>query len=180
MSTKKTLSGLQESDSSATALLKAIEKTQENPPKIGEYWPTTGGIYAGAIRYPNGEQYHLTLLDIEIPASEWGKYGTEIKGANSYHDGLANTAALRMAGSTMIAELDTATVDIADAYIPAIRELNIITTNLGVDLPKKWHWSSTQCSAYDAWLQDFSDGRQTITGKYYKLAARAVRRTLII
>lgn len=43
-----------------------------------------------------------------------------------------------------------------------------------------WHWASTQYSARYAWNQGFEVGGQTIGNKYDSLAARAVRRELII
>lgn len=43
-----------------------------------------------------------------------------------------------------------------------------------------WHWTSTQYDAYNAWDQDFSVGGQSVGNKDGKLAARAVRRILVI
>lgn len=41
------------------------------------------------------------------------------------------------------------------------------------------YWSSTQCSAYDAWSQYFVDGGQDYAGKDFTVRARAVRRIKI-
>ena len=38
-----------------------------------------------------------------------------------------------------------------------------------------WHWSSTQYSADDAWVQYFADGSQGISGKEFEASARACR-----
>lgn len=43
----------------------------------------------------------------------------------------------------------------------------------------RWHWASTQCSPYGAWIQNFIDAYQDDTRKYYELRARAVRKILI-
>ncbi|MCY1299411.1 hypothetical protein D9M70_489380 [compost metagenome] len=43
---------------------------------------------------------------------------------------------------------------------------------------KGWHWSSTQFSPYDAWIQDFDDGAQYDGHKDDEGRARAVRRVL--
>ena len=43
-----------------------------------------------------------------------------------------------------------------------------------------WHWSSTQSSAYGAFVQDFSDGNQHNLGKDYRARVRAVRRFKVI
>jgi hypothetical protein len=57
---------------------------------------------------------------------------------------------------------------------------NLLYINLQDKCEQSWHWSSTQYSAFNAWVQDFSDGGQNIGYKDRKLAARAVRRILII
>ncbi len=46
-------------------------------------------------------------------------------------------------------------------------------------LKPTWYWSSTQYSAYGAWVQDFGDGDQNDAHKLLALRARAVRRFLI-
>lgn len=43
----------------------------------------------------------------------------------------------------------------------------------------EWYWSSTQYSAYSAWLQGFGVGYQCDGGKYGQGRVRAVRRSLI-
>ena len=43
-----------------------------------------------------------------------------------------------------------------------------------------WYWSSTQRSAYDAFLVGFGVGNQNDLGKYHELRVRPVRRELII
>jgi hypothetical protein len=43
-----------------------------------------------------------------------------------------------------------------------------------------WHWSSTQYSAHDAWIQYFGDGNQHGIHEDDTCAARAVRRELVI
>lgn len=40
----------------------------------------------------------------------------------------------------------------------------------------EWYWSSTQCSAHDAFFQDFTDGTQGIDVKGSSYRVRAVRR----
>ncbi len=46
-------------------------------------------------------------------------------------------------------------------------------------LNREWHWSSTQYSAYGAFIQDFDDGYQDDNDKSLKFRVRAVRRFLI-
>lgn len=61
---------------------------------------------------------------------------------------------------------------------PAKTLAEIFTTTEA--LTDTWHWSSTQYSAYSAWVQDFGGGNQSITSKNYSYAVRAVRRELVI
>lgn len=42
-----------------------------------------------------------------------------------------------------------------------------------------WHWASTQSSPYNAWLQGFNDGHQSLLHEILELRARAVRKILI-
>jgi len=50
----------------------------------------------------------------------------------------------------------------------------------GVDaLQEGWYLTSTQYSAYNAFVQDFSDGHQNIHDKDLQFKVRAVRRFLI-
>lgn len=46
-------------------------------------------------------------------------------------------------------------------------------------LEPTWYWTSTQYSAYLAWIQDFADGGQSYAYKNYTGRARAVRRIKI-
>ncbi len=43
-----------------------------------------------------------------------------------------------------------------------------------------WHWASTHYSAHSAWIQGFAGGTQGFDFKLISLAARAVRRELVI
>ena len=46
-------------------------------------------------------------------------------------------------------------------------------------LEEAWYWSSTQCSAHNAWSQNFEVGAQLSGPKYPAFRARAVRRFII-
>ena len=67
----------------------------------------------------------------------------------------------------------------ADQYLPTKEELNWIYENLIKDKIEiensSWHWSSSSFSAYTAWIQNFSDGRQTNEGKIMENSFYAVR-----
>lgn len=157
-------------------------QAQTTPPKIGDYWPGQGGIYAGIIRDPaTKQQWHLIMHEQEITSTEWGGYGHAIN-ANSYYDGLANTTAMKAMEVTglhfpILKHISNLHIDgHSDFYLPAQRELNLLFINLNDLCGKVFHWSSTQCSADCAWLQGFEQGRQRISLKDSSLAAPAVRR----
>lgn len=155
---------------------------QITPPKIGEYWPEQGGIFVGTINnHAGGQQWHL-IMAIEHNKLAWGDYGTEIEGAEDYWDGPTNTKAM-LATDKCPAATWAASLKIdghSDFYLPAQRELNLICINANHLAEKKWHWSSTQSSAYYAWTQYFESGYQFTDFKDSEFAVRAVRRILVI
>jgi hypothetical protein len=165
---------------------------------IGQYLPAKGGIYAGIIRNPdNGQQWHL-FLGTETEAKPtadkyeiahcafhgtWGKYPNEIAGGFSRNDGQHNTALILAAEPENNLALSITGLNIdghTDFYWPAQCEQNLLFINLREHFIQRWHWSSTQYSARRAWIQTFGDGYQDIHDKDDSLAARAVRRELII
>ncbi len=76
----------------------------------------------------------------------------------------------------------------AEWYVPANNELKLIWQNstynggllnlavMGVDTTGNYYWSSTQNSTNHAWVQRFSDGNQTNSGKSNFYRVRCVRR----
>jgi hypothetical protein len=156
----------------------------DNPgqiPPIGEEWPEQGGVYAGMVRGSNGLQdYHLIAAHPkEEKKLEWGPTGNEVSGADHEWDGLANTIALIEDGHDHPAADWAHQLNLNghnDWYLPARRELSLLYANVPDLFDKVWHWSSTQCSAYHAWSQDFADGDQTTGHKGLAFRARAVRR----
>lgn len=160
-------------------LTDALEKI---PPPIGQPWPGQGGIYAGIIGGRNGApDYHLLLAPAdtgEIQKIEWGKQGEEITGADSYHDGRANTAAMAAAGLVLAQRITALQIDgHADYHLPSQAEAHLLAANLKEQFYKTdWYWTSTQYSAYDAWHQGFGDGSQYDYYKSWQASARAVRR----
>jgi hypothetical protein len=87
-----------------------------------------GGFYAGLIqsgaelyaiiRAPKAQGFH--------PAIAWGEYGTEIEGADSVSDGMANTQAMAAAGCAIAQWALNLNIDgLADWYIPARDEAEI-------------------------------------------------------
>jgi len=174
-------------DTPAVELTQSIENALALPPLPGKIWPGKGGVYVGIMR---SEQHYWHLILAVDPMSifngAWGPEGTNITGADSFTDGLANTRAMLNAGhehpilQQLIEHNKTGQDGHTDFYLPAIRENNLINIYGQEHIEKAYHWSSTQDDADRAWLQDFEDGRQYVGSKDDQRAARAVRRELII
>ncbi|HHK9462845.1 TPA: DUF1566 domain-containing protein [Pseudomonas aeruginosa] len=174
----------------AVVLQMISEESQDTPfpqvdgvPVIGAEWPGQGGIYAGLMRGRDGHpDYHLIVASAESDGElQWGGYGSK-SSATSKWDGLANTKALVEEGGHPAAEF-AASVTISghnDFYLPAQAELMLAWANVPEVFAEGWHWSSTQCSAHNAFTTDFSDGYTGYSGKSDVLRVRPVRKILIL
>lgn len=117
--------------------------------------PLAGGVFV--TRYwLNGVERALILLPDEL-SGRWGEYGVEIKGADSYSDGEANTRAMAEAGSVIaIKALEL------DGFIPSCLEGQLLMAAKADGLVElredRWHHLSTQRSAYYAYTMAFEDG----------------------
>ena len=183
-----------ETDNHALAHL-VLEHTSEYPqatleaaalvPQIGQPWPGQGGIYAGRARGEGGRDYHLIVSLPALgthPEIAWGAAGEDEPGARSEWDGAANTRALAASSNKHPAATWAAELEIeghTDWYLPGRRELALCYATVPELFEKKWHWSSTQYSPHDAWVQGFVGGYQYDAHKDYTCRARAVRRFLI-
>lgn len=152
-------------------------------PAIGEYWPGEGGVNGGL--FPGGDKpYYLivpTGSDAEA-AHEWGGYGDELNGANSPWDGQANTADLVSVDTSHPAAQFCAAFEREghkDFYLMARREATFLEITVPDLFAKAYHWTSTQRSAYTAYLMDFEDGWLYVNGKSDERLARPVRRKFI-
>lgn len=154
-------------------------------PALGQYWPGEGGINAGLVRGHDGTlDYYLIVAvgtDSEFKA-KFGGYEHETEGTGSAWDGLANTRAL------LDDEEDHPAAKLAvgytadghsDFYLPARRELQIAEANAAEVFSKAYHWSSTQHSAYFAYVVDFGGGYLGSHGKGSERLVRPVRRRFI-
>lgn len=134
--------------------------------------PLAGGVFV--TRYwLNGVERALILLPDEL-SGIWGEYGVEIKGADSYSDGEANTRAMAEAGSVLaIKALEL------DGFIPSCLEGQLLMAAKAdglVDLREdRWHHLSTQRSANYAYSMGFEDGWLYYGGKDHERLARPVR-----
>jgi hypothetical protein len=178
------LSALAEFGSAPEAEITTAPTGKPVPPAIGEYWAGQGGIYAGLMRGRDGApDYHLVLAT--DPKSVFtkraiGTYGTEVEGAASDHDGLANTKAFAQAGSDLCREILALEIDgHSDFYLPSRIESRLLWCNVPELFEKEWYLTSTQGASNGAWLQGFFHGTQSNGGKKFEARARAVRRLIL-
>ncbi|UFQ02217.1 hypothetical protein [Pseudomonas fitomaticsae] len=138
--------------------------------------PLAGGTFF-ARYWLNGEERALVLLDEELTGA-WGEYGQVVAGAKSYSDGAANTRAMAEAGSALAVKV----LELG-AHIPSHLEgaLMMSAKADGVITLRedRWHWLSTQYSAYYAFLMDFEDGWIDSNDKHYERLVRPVRSLII-
>ena len=157
--------------------------TSTPAPRIGQPWPEQGGIYAGIMAGHNGQpDYHLIVATPEqgeITDIAWGEYGKKIKGAASYFDGQANTADMAAAGLELAQRITALQIDgHADWHLPSQAEIHLLAANLKDQFNQDdwdWYWTSSQYSAYGAWVQYFSNSFQSSRSEVCKGRARAVR-----
>lgn len=149
-------------------------------PAIGEYWPGEGGMNGGL--FPGGDKPYYLIIPTGIDAEkelQWGGYGDELDGAGSPHDGLANTAAMVGADDEYPAAQFCAAFEREgknDFYLMARREAQFLEITVPVLFSKRRYWTSTQYSAYLAYLVDFENGWLGYDGKHGERVVRPVRR----
>lgn len=134
--------------------------------------PLAGGVFV--TRYwLNGVERALILLPDELNGV-WGEYGVKIEGAGSYSDGEANTRAMAEAGS----EIAVKALELG-GFIPSCLEGQLLMAAKADGLVElrddRYHWLSTQRSAYHAYGMDFEDGWLYGDGKDDERLARPVR-----
>lgn len=152
-------------------------------PTFGETVPGEGGrlgaimrgALVGKVRQPD---YAIIVPDLSAELMVWGEYGKAIAGANSLTDGLANTHAMLQAKCPPALHIATlATTDgHKDLYLPARAEYWALRANVPELFDKTWHWTSTQHSSSNAFVQVFEDGYSIWSGKDLTYRVRPVRR----
>ena len=154
-------------------------------PEIGQPWPGQGGINGGFV-HARGDvpAHYLIIAAKDVGDREWGGRGIEVKGL-SKTDGYANTQVL--IGNDDERQYPAAN-DCAeyladghhDFYLPAAAELyHCWLTCPEVFSQDCYYWSSSQRSAYYAFLMNFDDGFQNDLAKYDEFRVRPVRRLFI-
>ncbi|EPN6724783.1 hypothetical protein ACT2UN_000863 [Pseudomonas putida] len=124
--------------------------------------PLAGGIFIGRY-WLNNQERALVQLDDEF-SGIYGEYGVKIPGADSYSDGEANTRAMAEAGY----EIAIKALELG-AHIPSCLEGQLVMAAKAEGLvtlrEDRYHWLSTQFSAYSAYSMDFEDGWLSIDDK---------------
>lgn len=121
-------------------------------PRIGDYWPGQGGIYAGLQRGNAGEtDYHL-IVGPAIDPCNW-KTAKE------------KTAAVEVDGHR-------------DFCLPLRKEQALQFANVPELFEKEWYWSNEEHASDStyAWSQYFDSGHQDYYRKRDENRARAIRR----
>lgn len=150
------------------------------PPAAGELWPGQGGYYVCTLPAAFGlPARHLIVAADEKDGLAWGGYDSECAGAASQTDGRANTAALVTDDEdhTAAQYASQYTADgHSDFHLPSRHDLYMAYLH-APQLFKTtgWYWSSSQCSRYGAWCQDFEYGSSTARNKDHEFRARPVR-----
>ena len=167
----------------STAQIITLQSPISALPRPGDYWPGQGGHRITTVRGQNGQpDYEL----IAVPSSlkllgkrAWGEYGQRIEGADSSHDGLANTIALAAAGNETALAIQALEIEgHRDLYWGSQAE-NALIRALAPELLQGIVWSSTQSSSLNAWFQSFDGGYSYIFSKDNQFAVCAVRRFII-
>ncbi len=133
-------------------LPRLLEAGAMQTPAIGQPWPEQGGIYAGLVRGVDGNPDQHLVLAAALPPKRlnWKDactWGTSVRDS-----------------------------DFTDWSLPTRDESALLYANVRHLVEGGWHWTGTQYSAGDAWLQVFSSGLQSYFDKSFEARARAVRR----
>lgn len=152
-------------------------------PTFGTFMPEHGGHFGAILRgaAADGSQDYVVIVPAadgaEITAAAWSDEYNKIEGADSKHDGRANTAAMAAAGIKLgqqITELDLH--GHKDWYLPAAAELRALSATVPELFDKgDWYWSSTQLSRSFAWFQVFEYGYSFYDDKDNEHRVRPVR-----
>lgn len=151
-------------------------------PDVGVYWPEQGGINGGLVAaHGDVPAHYLIWATDDVGEHEWGGRGKE-SGATSKTDGLANTLNLLNDCDHPAAKAcaNHQSGEHGDFYLPAAAELYHGWLNVpGIFNKDRWYWSSSQRSAYGAFLMTFDVGYQFSLDKDSECLVRPVRRAFI-
>ncbi len=158
-----------------------------NVPRLGTNWEGQAGRNGGIFPGQNGQpDYFLIAPTSDLAAHSgisYGGYGERTTGADDMYDGLANMRAMLGSGNDHPLAQWAQSVEVegfTDLYPPSIMELAQLRVTCPGLFPDSWVLSSTQSSAYYAWVQVFGGGGQHLGHKGHEFRARLVRRLIIL
>lgn len=151
--------------------MKPRQINQAALPEVGQ--PLAGGLYAGRIYFDGAEHAVIDAgREFELEAQWRDRDGPRpnIRSAQSYYDGMANTRAMAEAGSAIAVKVLRMVIrGVRGWHIPSIEELQLMRVTLRQlpDWDRCWpaegsggpsqafalstYWSSTQRAAGSAW-----------------------------
>lgn len=151
-------------------------------PRIGTVWPEQGGIFAGIAGGKEGQPFYALIVPTDPRASFKDVVLTEdetlIEGADSKHDGMANTKAFAAAGSKLCQGILALDIEgHQDWYLPSADEARVLCANVPELFEfDDYYWTSTQYGRCRAFVQAFEDGYHYYGSKSHERRARAVRK----
>ena len=149
------------------------------PPAPLTTWQGQGGIYIGIKATPDGKAFYVVAAigAHEFEDQQWGEYGKRITGADSYHDGRANTETMAAAGSALAQKILALDIEgHTDWALPSQADGHLLAANAKHLMQQdECYWLSTQYSAHYAWYQDFTSGTQDTYSKDCEFRAVPVR-----
>jgi hypothetical protein len=134
----------------------ALASSKATPPAIGEIWPGQGGIYCGIARGEDGQPDHHLILAVEASTKDFNWKAAQEHAKTIEADGHKDFA------------------------LPTRFESALLYANVRDKLDtSNWHWTGTQSSEYDAFIQLFTLGTQSSSSKKFEARARFVRRFVL-
>ncbi|MFT5778120.1 MAG: hypothetical protein ACI837_001076 [Crocinitomicaceae bacterium] len=143
-----------------------------------------GDYYAGGIVFyidASGCHGLIAAVTDQSTGTIWGCYETLLAGADgtAISTGNQNTIDIEAGCSTPGTAADIcancALAGYTDWFLPSKDELNLMYQNIGQGnalglgnvggFANNYYWSSTEYDKYDAWVQGFGNGVQTVTSK---------------
>lgn len=132
--------------------------------------------YAGIATAGKRHWHLLVPVHQDLPKMAWGEYGQGVPGAKSRFDGYENTLAMAEAGSKLAQIIRTIP---GDCYLPGQAEITLCAATIPQVFKDGYHWSSTQLSRHDAFVQSFEYGGNYWGYQGNEFRAAVVKRIMI-